>query len=330
MKTKVKKILNQRFTLWLNRRMPSSVQQTLSQRSIFILPSRFGISYLCFILLLFILGTNYQNNLIIMLSYLLGSLFITSMLYCFLNLSGLTISANGEFTGFEDEAIEIPVNLSSVQVKQLLRLNFVAHNQTKVAMVQASKTALLPVSFLKRGKYALDRMVISTEYPLGLFYCWSKLQFAIEVIVFPKPLACSLSSQIECLQDDDKDIDATIGRLTKGDDFYELKPYQVGEALNHVAWKQVAKGDIWMTKHYQQPQSQSVHLSINDMPSISIENKLRNLSYFIMKYHQSGIEFSLQLHECIGPSHGDKHLSQCLIALALFSGNDKHLAHNLR
>lgn len=322
----VTQYVNQRFTSWLNRRMPSKTRQQLAQRNIFILPSRFGLAFIGFIILLFILGTNYQNNLIIIMSYLFSSLFISTMFYSFFNMAGLSISAKGTFNGFAGDNINIPVEISATQLKQAYWFHFSNHQKVEVLSVHESKIINLPVKFKTRGKHHLDRLIILSEYPLGLFKCWTKLQFDIDVITFPKPLKCNLISTNASIENLDELQESVTGNMIKGDDFYELKQYQTGEPLSHVAWKQVAKGDGWKTKHYSQPQGQSIILSMNDMPSHSIENKLSNLCYLVLQYQQAGIEFGLQLPDSVLSTpveiaSGEKHIKQCLTALATFNTN---------
>lgn len=324
LKQTINQYFNQRFITWLNRRMPSKTKQQLAQRNIFILPTRFGLAFIGFIILLFILGTNYQNNLIIIMCYLFSSLFISTMFYSFFNMAGLSISAKGNFDGFAGDNIIIPVQVSAAQLKQSFSFNFSNHQQVKVLSIDESKIINLPVKFNVRGKRALNRLIISSEYPLGLFKCWTKLQFDINVITYPKPLKCHLLSTNATIENLDELQESVMGNMIKGDDFYELKQYQVGEPLSHVAWKQVAKGDVWQTKHYSQPQGQSIILSINDMPSHSIENKLSNLCYLVLQYQQAGIEFGLQLQDnvvstTIETSSGENHIKQCLVALATFN-----------
>lgn len=329
-KQSILQYFNQRFVSWLNHRMPSKAKQELAQRNIFILPTSFGVAFILFIILLFILGTNYQNNVIIIMCYLFSSLFITTMFYSFFNMAGLSISANGSFSGFVEDTVFIPVDVSAQQLKQSFSFNF--DNQTKVTAFEINerKTIKLPVKFTRRGKHCLGRLVISSEFPFGLFKCWTKLQFTIDVMTYPKPLKCTFSSvnpneeSFETLQENSQ------GQMTKGEDFYELKQYQQGEPLSHVAWKQVAKGDVWQTKQYTQPQSHSIVLSLNDMPSHSIENKLSNLCYVVLQYHQAGVEFSLQLQDntsntLIEENSGDKHLKQCLAAIATFNSNTNNI-----
>ena len=56
---------------YLDKRQPAVPSITLVQKLIFILPTRYGWWFLLLIALLYLLGTNYQNNLILLQSYFL-------------------------------------------------------------------------------------------------------------------------------------------------------------------------------------------------------------------------------------------------------------------
>ncbi|EOG7035816.1 hypothetical protein ACLH5N_004693, partial [Aeromonas salmonicida] len=56
---------------WLTRRIPPARQMTLGRRSLFILPTRMGLLYLLVMSAIYLLGTNYQNNLVLLVSYCL-------------------------------------------------------------------------------------------------------------------------------------------------------------------------------------------------------------------------------------------------------------------
>jgi uncharacterized protein (DUF58 family) len=328
LKQSISHYINRRFILWLNRRMPSKNKQKLTQRNIFILPSRFGLAFIFLIILLFILGTNYQNNLIIIMCYLFSSLFITTLFYSYFNMAGLSVSAQGTYNGYKDEKVIIPVNVSADHIKQSLTFNFMHHQKLEVSKIYENKTISIPVNFNHRGKHLLNRLIISSEFPLGLFKCWTKLQFDIGIITYPKPLKCTSSFNNINIQEYDELQETKNAHRTKGEDFYELKPYQKGEPLGHVAWKQVAKGNMWQTKHYSQPQNHSILLSLTDMPSNSIEDKLSNLCYLVLKYHEAGMDFGLRLHDnttnnLIETDSGKNHLEKCLMLLATFNSNQR-------
>ncbi len=76
---------------WLARRIPPARQITLQGRCLFILPTRLGLWYLLVMLAIYLLGTNYQNNLVLLVAYGLGSLFMVTMWLTHRNLLGLSL-----------------------------------------------------------------------------------------------------------------------------------------------------------------------------------------------------------------------------------------------
>mgnify|MGYP000157833705 CR=1 FL=1 len=62
---------------------------------------------------LYLLGTNYQNNLILALSFLLASLFITCIWHCYQNLAGIKVSAQACEPHFVGHSVRFSVLLQS-------------------------------------------------------------------------------------------------------------------------------------------------------------------------------------------------------------------------
>ncbi|MEC9169935.1 MAG: hypothetical protein VX551_11150, partial [Pseudomonadota bacterium] len=85
--------LQRRLLKWLDRRVPASHEHHLNGNSIFILPSGFGWSFIILSLCLFLLGTNYQNNLMLLLSYLCLSIMLLTLFYTHQNFARLALKA---------------------------------------------------------------------------------------------------------------------------------------------------------------------------------------------------------------------------------------------
>jgi len=306
------------FLSWLKKRMPSQDKQTLSHKNIFIFPTTFGVIFLCFSLLLFVLGTNYQNNLIILFSYLMVSTFVTSMLYSFVNLSGITVLAKGQYQSFCNEVTKIPISIYTPKTNYQYQLSFYGQKTTDIQLLINHEMVEVPVSFSERGIKQLPRLKILSHYNYGLFQCWTQLQFNITVVVCPQPLACTANYMNgSCLYDEEK---ANAHQVKgSGEEFYEFKPYQQGDSISQIAWKHMAKTGEWVTKSYFHTISSETVLFLADMPSTSIELKLRNLCYLILQYHQSGQSYGVNLFDrVIEPGKGKEHLIQCLTALATY------------
>lgn len=80
---------------WLARRIPPAASVRLNQRRIFILPSRVGGAFAVALLLMLLVGINYQNSLAYGLTFLLMAVFVVTILHTYRNLAGLVLKAGG-------------------------------------------------------------------------------------------------------------------------------------------------------------------------------------------------------------------------------------------
>jgi len=324
-KNKFSALFKSRFERWLNNRMPSKVRQTLTGRNIFILPSKFGFIFCLFITLLFVLATNYQNNLILFFAYLQTSLFVSAMFHSFFNLRGLSIELSGEFRGYANENISVPVILLSQKRHYSLTLNFVKQQKLfcqNTGLGDTPTKVLLPYIASARGIKPLDRLVITSEYSLGLFKCWTKLAFPASIIVYPQALP--FKQNVDPFSNkpiiDDKTASShTINKHSGVDEFIELTRYRPGESLSKVAWKHLAKGQGWLTKQYGELHSDIVYYALQDMPANKVEKKLQMLCFVILQSHKKGDVYGIILGATkVSASSGQQHLLQCLTALAQY------------
>ena len=152
---------------------------------------------------------------------------------------------------------------------------------------------------------------------MGLFICWTKLDFNSHCVVYPKPLPIKLNSNEQGNNLQTKNSLQTSYK--SGDDFYQLKKYVRGESLTQIAWKHLAKGQGWYSKSYQQAHSDIKWLSLQTIPRGTLEQKLSFLCYLCRSYFQAGQAFGLQLNGIqTQPNEGKLHLDQCLDQLARY------------
>lgn len=332
--------VKRRVEHWLSKRVPSNFQHTLSSRNIFIMPTRFGFAYLVFIVLLFLLGTNYQNNIILLFCYLLASLFITVMLHSFYNFSQLTFSSSAKQFTFAKQRAYFPIIIKSDKNHFDLNFQFPAQTSlsTKVNLEHCpigESQVLLPFYAERRGVYNVGRVKVFSEYSLGLFVTWAMLDFSHQLVIFPQPKKLNTHHNYLSALDESDQSDNAYQQTTVGiDDFAELKNYISGESRARIAWKQFARGQGKLSKHYQNQQGSLLWLKFSDMPSSDVETKLSFLCYLVLQYSKSEHDFGLcldfevftkgsknsdQQTVKIAPSSGHQHQQQCLIALAEFS-----------
>lgn len=325
------------FERWLARRIPSKRVHHLNSKNIMIYPTPFGLGYLVFIILLFLLGTNYQNNIILLFSYLLASLFISVMLHSFYNFSQLQFYSNKTQQGYAGDDINFPIFLTADKTHYDINIHFTqpklkAHVERVTQCSQGTIEIKLPYKPTERGLFPLGRVTVFSEYSFGLFKSKTVLDFGHEVIVYPKPISLMAGQYQFSAQPEDTNIESYQSNNISGtDDFFELKTFVKGESRARTAWKQLAKGQGHYSKHYQASQGQLQWLSLEDMPSNDIETKLGYLSFLVDELSGTNQNFGLLLSpnnakstsnmrpDNIEPNSGLEHQQACLTALALYS-----------
>jgi uncharacterized protein (DUF58 family) len=321
-----------KFEYWLTRRIPSKQEHQLNSRNIMIYPTRFGLSYLAFVALVFLLGTNYQNNIILLFSYLLASLFISVMLHSFYNFSQLRFYSKAQQQGYAGDELYFPIQITADKTHYDINLHFsdrTIHSPCeKVAQCQQNSTKVnLAYKSTKRGKHALGRVTIFSEYSLGIFKSKTILDFGHYAIIYPKPISLNAGQYQHSSPADELSTESfQTSSLDGTDDFSELKSFVRGESRARTAWKQLARGQGHYSKHYQTNQSQLKWLNLYDMPGNDVEMKLSFLSFLVNELTATNQAFGLSLSTDsrntsinILPSSGFRHQQTCLTALALFS-----------
>ncbi len=336
-----KSFFKKHFDTWLKRRVPSSSHHKLSRRNIFIMPTRFGFAYLFFVFILFLLATNYQNNIIMLMSYLLTSLFISVMMHSFYNFSGLGFKSIAKYSGFAKQAINIPVTITAKKQHFDLTLSFAnQHKQPQTYLEQCpegNSEVILPYLANQRGVADLGRIKISSEYSFGLFVSWAVLDFSHQITVFPQPKKINDNQYRRTGSDADNILTTNPVNQSAGlDDFSELKSYVLGESKARIAWKQFARGQGRYTKHYQNQQGSLYWLKLTDMPNSNLETQLSFLCYLVLEYSHCEQQFGLDLaangktidinkNEKVEPDSGLAHQTRCLTALANFDQHSSKL-----
>ena len=170
------RIIGSRFSAWLDKRVPPSPQITLSQRNIFIFPTRTGFVFSGLLLLLILGAVNYQASLVYAVAFLLGSLFLVTILYTFQNLSGLQLELVNARPGFVGEDLEFTVRVVRPQGKSRegIQLGWPSGiMQWAELLDKEADTVRLYVEAQRRGYQDPGRLLVETYFPLGLLRAWT-------------------------------------------------------------------------------------------------------------------------------------------------------------
>lgn len=315
--TRLRQTGRRRWARWIQSRSPMSKQVTLDQRRIFIFPTAYGFFFLFTAALLFIGGINYENSLILNLSFFLVSLFLVAIFQTFTNLSGLVLRAGEAKSAFMGSQAWFQVNLARQSSRTFESLEVCWDGETSELIDVAENSQFsveMTLEAKKRGWFNPGRLKIQTTYPLGLLRAWSWVHLDISALVYPKPIQCEyVDTELNGTKEGNYAVVA--GR----DEFDSLRPYLVGDSLRNVAWKKYASTQTLMTKQFYAMAGDACWLRWAVVRTGDDELTLSMLCHLVVKYSEEGRIFGLSLPSGeISPGTGREHERQCLRALALF------------
>ena len=297
------------ITRYLDKRQPAAPSVTLTQKLIFILPSRYGCWFMLLMLLLYLLGTNYQNNLILLVMYLMLSLFLLSIVLSYQNMSMLKLQCNTITELFSGDNGYVSIRLSSGKPHYMLQIGFVA--QPMVELAELTDNVALPLKAVGRGCFTLPRIKITSVYPFGLWRSWSYVALQQKYWVYPAMLAGQQHTELSQRN--------TAGQQSAqaGD---TIVPYRSGDSLRYLLWKRLARDPynpvVRQEQYSPQPDPHWV-----EVPALSGEAKERALSQAcqqLVTLAQGNNLYGLKLPRIeVVQSSGPAHLQRCLQELAL-------------
>jgi len=299
------------------RRYPRQHSVTLTQKRIYIFPSKQGSGFLLLTLLALLLAINYENNLAFGFCFLLVGLFVISILHTYSNLSGLTITALSAHSCFVGEAAEFRLGLRAAPGREYENLRFKWMNGETVTtdMVgQSEKELVLYQNAEKRGWMRPGPLLVETYYPLGLLRAWTWIETDLRTVIYPAMEPCELVAG-SASEGDKGDDGLQDGR----EDFAGLETYQVGMSPRHIAWKQVARGQGLHAKSYCGPEQDDRWLDWEVWPQLDAERRLKRLSYWVSRLSRQQQVFGLRLPSGeLAPAVGERQRIQALKMLALY------------
>jgi uncharacterized protein (DUF58 family) len=306
-----------RFYRWVDKRTPRSRSIALNRKNIYTFPNLTGFMFLLVTLIIWMLGTNYQNNLILALAYLMVSIFVVSILHAFANLAGISVKFIGAKPAFAGElaGFELELITTHKQGSDHLELRWPG-GDTRIITLNANEPmrVTLYADSKQRGHLWPGRLLVQSTFPLGIIRCWSWLNLDAHALIYPAPIACEEPKHQSVSGAEEG------GSLQQGgDDFSGLRSYQAGDSIKHIAWKQYAQEKGLFTKEYEAYLSAEKWLAWQSL-SLPQERRLAGLCFWALEYERCQIPFGLEIPGVqLAPALGDHHLGCVLKALAEFN-----------
>jgi uncharacterized protein (DUF58 family) len=316
--------LKQKFRAWLFRPKIESGAITLTQRRIFIIPTKQGLAFALVLILMLLGDINYNLSLGYVLTFLLAMMAVLSMLYAFRNLAHLEIRAGRVDAVFSGDTAKFTLHFNNPSKLSRYQLCLV---QSGTSFWEKNTNPLcfdvpagldsevqFPLLATRRGWLQTGRLKLYTEFPLGLFHAWSYIHFDTRCLVYPKPLSDAPLPLANA-------PDGTGKRSVAGDDdFAGLRKYTAGDALPRIAWKAFAGGRGLQVKHFSTPVGEELWLDFNYAFDASTEEKLSRMTRWVLDAEAQGFRYGLRLPDSEFPSgQGVAQRDECLRSIALFN-----------
>lgn len=305
------------FLRQLLRPAPDAAPVTLTQRRIYVLPTRHGLIFALMLAVMLLGSINYANSMGFVLTFLLGSLAVVSILHTWRNLAQLTVSAGKSTPVFagQDARFEVCLDNRGGIARHAIGLR-AGDASGEFADVPPHQAACLTFTrpAEKRGLLQAPSFTLFTTFPLGLFRAWTHLDLDMRCLVYPRPAPEALPLPLARAE-------AGSGRShgEGHEDFSGLRTWHSGDSLRQVAWKAVAREQGMLTKQFAGEAQQEVWLDWDALTSPETEARLSRLTRWVLDADAAAQRYGLRLPGCmLAPGIGDEHRRQCLEALARF------------
>jgi len=293
----------------------------LGRRQLYMLPSRHGWAFAGMVAVLGMAAINYSNGLVYALTFLLASVGVVTMLHTHRNLHRLRVTVAAPVPVFAGETAVFPLCLVNEANRSRLGIA-VEQEKRERGRVDLppgeTRTLGVTVPTARRGWVAMPPVRLSTRFPLGILYSWSRpLTLPARVLVYPAP-ADSGSPPNDAGQADGR---VPVRFVRGGDDFAGLREHQPSDSPRHIHWKALARGQGWLTKEFGHEGSAVRWFDFDGLAPHDTETRLSMLCRDVLDADREAAPYGLRLPGIrLEPSTGEAHRERCLEALALYRG----------
>ena len=324
---------------WFESRLPLTDNVILTQRTVYILPTRPGLMLGLTLLTLLVASINYQLNLGYLLTFLLAGCALVGMHVCHGTLRGLAMHliAPGAYYAGSSTAFDINLTNNRGSIRYGIGLSVLNSAASKKKRrhwawtdVPAQGSSQVQIAFTpaRRGLHRLPTLTAETRFPLGTFRVWTVWRPAAQMLVYPAPElhAPPLPAGVPRTGGA-----AAAMKAQSSGEFEGVRGYRRGDPMKLVVWKKAltaltaseqtsSEGGGLIVRDTQQAQQNELWLDFVQAGSAGTEHKLSRLCAWVLQAERLGLAYGLRLPAReIKPASGEAHKRQCLEALALCS-----------
>ncbi len=293
---------------------------TLTQRNIYIVPSRAGLAFGLTLLLLLVVSINYQLSLGFALTFLLAGSAAASMQMTHGSLRGLTLHLKPLVPAFDGDAAVLEMVVTNPGRTRLgigfgLDLGVRPIPLAYVEVAAQGQTAV-HLSWLApgRGLHGLPMVRVESRYPFGMFRAWTIWRPSGQQWVYPRPESPTPPWPLmEASQGDDR----PAARTGTGTEFEGVRAYRRGDTLRQVVWKKAARTGEMISRETAGAVQREMWLQWHQAQGLDVEARLSRLAAWVVAADAAGHRWGLRLPGVeLDPDNGAGHRHAALQALA--------------
>lgn len=292
----------------------------ISRRELYILPTRTGWYFALILAALFGIAVKFDNQAAFMMLFMLAAVGLVAMIYTHNNVVNLQLSAHSSSPVFVGEVARFPVTITNPSNKPRHSVWFVCAGFHQVMTIDksGSETITAELPTLQRGYYVCEPIILSSQFPIGVLFCWSKRFISGQrCLVYPQPLDLVPLTEDGSAAGKQETNQVVI---TGNEDYRGMKAYQAGDRIRDIHWPSVAKTQRLVTLEYENQSFASQNLSWFALPNnMPVEDKLSQLCFWVMQAERQKVRYQLELPgNTIEFDTGNTHYHECLRTLALW------------
>ena len=309
---------------WFLSRRPPSDTLELTQRNVYIVPSRAGWMFGATLAVLLVASINYQLNLGYLLTFMLAGCVAVGMHVGHATLRGLTLHLTPPEAQHAGSAAVLRVVLHNARrsVRYGIGLSVRGSGQWAWSDVPAQGSESVAIAFLpeRRGLHPVPPLTAETRFPLGTFRIWTVWKPAAQLLVYPAPEASPPPLPAgEALSGD---ASAAASRTSLAGEYDGVRAYRRGDPLKLVVWKKAARAQATgsselVSRDTQHAQRDELWLDAQDANLPDVEARMSRLCAWVLMADRLGLDYGLRVGgRTLSPSQGEAHRRACLEALA--------------
>lgn len=299
-------MLQQRFLKWLHQRFQYKGINVLKQKEVLVFLYQQGYLYLVLILITFIAGVNYANNLILAFCFLISAILCISFYITFKQLYALKIEVVFPEVGRVNEVFTLKLILHTPD-QAIKFLNLKVDDQFQHVAVHSQQQIEFNFQPQQRGQFKLPTIQIFSTYPLGLVRAWTYIYMSEPIWIAPEPY-----------KSENELFSSRSSGMPDWDEFYELNQYRQGDSLSAVSWKQAARGQgLYIKRFEDHVEQETMQIDYHRMPADEHEVKLSLMMALVDECEQQQRVYQVTLpHVDIEQGVGFTHYQMVKIKLA--------------